>query len=115
MMLSFDKAWLAIAGMALITYFTRAMPFLFRKVKAKLSEPDKYSSMAAALGPSLLAAITVVTILPGLQNAINTGSTPLLSYLVGIVITIFVLRIFHNAGLAVMSGVGIYFILSFIG
>ncbi len=115
MMLSFDKAWLAIVGMALITYFTRAVPFLFRKVKSNLPQSDETSSVLAALGPSLLAAIAVVTILPGLQNAINTGYTPLLSYLIGMVITILVLRIFHNAGLAVMAGVGIYFIIALIG
>ncbi|MCL2894941.1 AzlD domain-containing protein [Brenneria tiliae] len=109
MMLSSDLAWIAVIGMALITYLTRALPFAIRKKsKANTGERENGSPVLAALGPSLLAAITVVTVIPGLRDAIESGISSQLSYLVGVVTTLLILRLSNNSGVAVISGVGAY-------
>lgn len=106
MTLPSDLAWLAVIGMALITYLTRALPFAVKK--AQPSERENSSPALAALGPSLLAAIAVVTVIPGLREAMHTGYAAQLSYLLGVAATLVALRLTRNAGLAVMAGVGAY-------
>jgi hypothetical protein len=61
-----------------------------------------------ALGPSLLAAIAVVAIMPDLRDAAVDGVQPFASYLVSLLATLAVLRLSKSAGLALMIGVACY-------
>ncbi|TKI02347.1 AzlD domain-containing protein [Martelella alba] len=108
MVLSSDLAWLAVILMALITYLTRAVPFAIKKIKTNTGERENDSPVLSALGPSLLAAITVVTVIPGLRDAAEAGFSSQLSYFVGAASTLLILKLSNNAGVAVISGVCVY-------
>jgi branched-subunit amino acid transport protein len=92
------RFWIAVAAMALITWLTRALPFLGgqRRLDA-IARPDSPLSM---LGPSLLAAICAAVILPDLMRAVENMATA--SYLLGLLCTAIFAKVIENAGVAVL-------------
>ncbi|MFJ0843149.1 AzlD domain-containing protein [Bordetella bronchiseptica] len=55
--------WAAVAAMAVITYLTRALPFMLSTRSRLLRRLSEEGSALAALGPSLLAGIAAAVIL----------------------------------------------------
>ncbi|WP_455809738.1 AzlD domain-containing protein [Pseudomonas koreensis] len=107
MSLHLNEAWVAIIAMGLVTFVTRALPFLFKRNLVEGKSPNKKSPLNA-LGPSLLTAIAVVAIMPDLQHAAVEGAQQFMSYLVSLLATLAVLRFSKSAGLALIVGVACY-------
>ncbi|WP_082247654.1 AzlD domain-containing protein, partial [Bordetella bronchiseptica] len=61
--------WAAVAAMAVITYLTRALPFMLSTRSRLLRRLSEEGSALAALGPSLLAGIAAAVIVPDLVGA----------------------------------------------
>lgn len=113
-MLSPDQIWLAIACMTAVTYGVRVLPFILGESRKEARQGEKERPILVALGPSLLVAIMVVTILPGVHKAVNQGITAELSYLFGIAATLLALKLSKNAGLAVLVGVAVNALIKFL-
>ncbi|MFM2483450.1 AzlD domain-containing protein [Celerinatantimonas sp. YJH-8] len=112
---SFNQIWLAVLCMAVVTYSTRVLPFILKRMQKQTSQTDKNSPVLATLGPSLLAAITVVTVIPGVQKTIQLGTIAQLSYILGVLTTLLALKFTRNAGFAVLAGVAIFALVSYCG
>ncbi|AXF78131.1 AzlD domain-containing protein [Erwinia tracheiphila] len=107
--MSSEQMWIAVMAMGGIIWLLRCLPFMFNKSKCKTEDTAGHkSTIFKALGPSLLAAIMVVTLIPGIQRAVTGGYGRMLCYGAGIVITMVVLRVTRNPGVAVICGVAIY-------
>lgn len=97
--------WGAVIAMAVITYLTRALPFLLSDRTPWWRRVTEGSSLAA-LGPALLAGIATAVIVPDLMAL--SGVSRLIPYLGGLLATgICAIRL-RNAGLAVIVGVIAY-------
>ncbi len=107
MSLHLNEAWVAIIAMGAVTFATRSLPFVFKRNFVEGKSPGKKTPLNA-LGPSLLAAIAVVAIMPDLRDAAVDGVQPFASYLVSLLATLAVLRLSKSAGLALMIGVACY-------
>ena len=101
--------WGAVIAMAVITYLTRALPFMLSERSRLLRHLSREGSALAALGPSLLAGIAAAVIVPDLlaagDQAANIGP-----YVGGLVVTAVAVRLVSNAGVAVllcMAGYGV--------
>lgn len=104
-----DTQWLAVFAMALVTWLLRAIPFFVNHKKpGREGQLRDISPVFAALGPSLLGAITIITLIPGIRQALTTGHHETICYLTGIGCTLACLRLTRNAGVAVVAGVGMY-------
>ena len=109
-MTSGEDMWLAILAMAIVTWLLRALPFLVNRHKpGREGQPlREISPVFAALGPSLLGAITIITLIPGIRQTFAAGWHGVFCYVAGIVSTLAFLRLTSNAGVAVIAGVGVY-------
>ena len=97
-------------AMALITWLTRALPFLGgRRQLKKFSEPDTPLSV---LGPSLLAAICIAVIFPDLLRAVDNAVA--LPYVLGLLTTILIASFVKNTGTAVLAGITAYGVFLFV-
>ncbi|MCX8959535.1 AzlD domain-containing protein [Erwinia psidii] len=109
MTMPYDEGWMAVIAMGVVTWLLRSLPFMLNKrVRADDNRADHGSPVFAALGPSLLAAIMIVTLIPGMQQAMSIGYGRTLCYVAGILMTLGALRVTKNPGIAVIVGVGIY-------
>lgn len=99
---------LAILAMALITYATRALPFLLgrdNRLLAWLANPD---GPLATLGPAIIAALAAVTILPEARTALASDRWPI--FLAATAATLIALRLLKEPGLAVLIGLATYWL-----
>jgi len=97
--------WVAVIAMAVITYLTRALPFLLSSRSRWLRRVTEGSSLAA-LGPALLAGIATAVIVPDIMAL--SGASQYLPYAGGLLATALCARRLGNAGLAVIIGVVVY-------
>lgn len=98
--------WIALVAMAVITWLTRAMPFLMKRRWLDLfSRPD---TPLAVLGPALLAAICAAVVVPELVRLVSTADATLLPYVFGVIGTIVLAATIRNTGAAVLASVGLY-------
>ncbi|MBV7484140.1 AzlD domain-containing protein [Bordetella sp. BOR01] len=100
--------WGAVIAMAVITYLTRALPFLL-SARSRLLRRLAEGSSLAALGPALLAGIAAAVIVPDVM-ALH-GWPQLLPYAGGLLATALAARRLGNAGVAVIVGVAVYGVL----
>jgi len=100
--------WGAVIAMAVITYLTRALPFLL-SARSRLLRRLAEGSSLAALGPALLAGIAAAVIVPDVVAL--QGMAQLLPYAGGLVATALAARRLGNAGVAVIAGVVVYGVL----
>lgn len=97
--------WAAVIAMAVITYLTRALPFLLSRQRQP--RPGATGrSLFSALGPCLLAGIAAAVIVPDVL-ALKTGAE-ILPYVGGLFATALCARRLGNAGIAVIVGVLAY-------
>lgn len=94
----------AIAAMALLTYSTRATPFLFIKKSKLLGRMG--SGKFAVLGPALLASTTVVILYSETTQAI--AKQQLIPYVVAVVTVWIALKLSKNIGLAMLISLLVY-------
>ncbi|OZI48863.1 AzlD domain-containing protein [Bordetella genomosp. 4] len=97
--------WVAVIAMAVITYLTRALPFLLSSRSRWLRRLTEGSSLAA-LGPALLAGIATAVIMPDVMAL--SGVSEILPYAGGLLATALSARRLGNAGVAVIVGVVVY-------
>ncbi|MCD0504369.1 AzlD domain-containing protein [Bordetella petrii] len=97
--------WGAVAAMAVITYLTRALPFLLPPRSRLLRRLAEGSSLAA-LGPALLAGIAAAVIVPDVLALDN--ATEVAAYAAGLAATAVAVWKSGNAGVAVIVGVAAY-------
>jgi len=97
--------WVAIIAMAVITYLTRALPFLLSSRSRWLRRLSEGSSLVA-LGPALLVGIATAVIVPDVMAL--SGVSQYLPYAGGLLATALSARRLGNAGLAVIVGVVVY-------
>lgn len=98
------ELWLAIAVMAVVTWLSRALPFvLMRKsnIFGRLT-----SGRFVILGPALLVSMTVVVVYSDLQQA--TGGASVMVYFCGLIAAGVCARLTRNAGFAVLAGMAGY-------
>lgn len=109
MIMPYEQAWTGVIAMGFVTWLLRSMPFVLNnRIHARDDKVGQGSPVFAALGPSLLAAIMIVTLIPGIQQAMAVGYGRVLCYGSGILMTQVVLRVTRNPGFAVIAGVTIY-------
>lgn len=98
--------WIALAAMAVITWLTRAMPFLMKRRWLDLfSRPD---TPLAVLGPALLAAICAAVVVPELIRLTTGADAALLPYVLGVAGTVVIAATIRNTGGAVLGSVALY-------
>jgi len=97
--------WVAVIAMAVITYLTRALPFLLSSRSRWLRRLTEGSSLAA-LGPALLAGIATAVIMPDVMAL--SGASQIVPYAGGLLATALSARRLGNAGVAVIVGVVVY-------
>ncbi|MEA4807473.1 branched-chain amino acid transporter permease [Acetobacterium wieringae] len=95
----------ALAVVALVTIFTRALPFLFFGGKKKL--PD----MVSYLGTVLPAAIMIILVVFCLRNTILTAYPYGLAELLSVAAVIIVHCLRNNVFLSIAAGTGLYMVL----
>ncbi|MBO1113369.1 AzlD domain-containing protein [Bordetella petrii] len=100
--------WVAVIAMAVITYLTRALPFLL-SARSRLLRRMAEGSSLAALGPALLAGIAAAVIVPDIMAL--RGLPQWLPYAGGLLATALAARRLGNAGVAVIAGVAVYGVL----
>lgn len=98
--------WVAVLAMAVITYLTRALPFMLSSRNWLLRKLSEEGSRLGALGPALLAAIAAAVIVPDLWGAGQVAQVP--TYLIGLAVTALVARLAGNSGVAVIAGLAAY-------
>ncbi len=106
-MLSQFESWqlaLAIVAMAVLTYSTRALPFLLMKKSKWLGRMG--SGKLAILGPALLASTTVVILYAETLKAYKEQD--LLPYILAVVSVLMVLKLSKNIGLAMLVSLVVY-------
>ncbi|MGE9553765.1 AzlD domain-containing protein [Erwinia amylovora] len=108
MTMPYDQAWLAVFAMGVVTWLLRSLPFMLNKRARSDDKAEQGSPVFSALGPSLLSAIMIVTLIPGIQQAMAVGYGRALCYGMGILMTLGALRVSRNPGVAVIVGVAIY-------
>ncbi len=96
--------WLAIAVMALVTWLSRALPFLLMRKSSVFGRLA--SGRFVILGPALLVAMTVVVVYSDLQHA--AGPEPVLTYLCGLLAAGVCVKLTRNPGYAVLAGMAAY-------
>ncbi len=99
--------WVAVFAMAVITYLTRALPFMLSERNRWLRRLSQEGSALAALGPSLLAGIAAAVIVPDLISA-GTNANQIAPYVGGLVVTAVAARSVKNTGVAVLLGMAGY-------
>lgn len=99
-----NEFWLAIAVIALVTWLTRATPFLLMRKSNTFGRLT--SERFVILGPALLVSMTVVVIYSDLQQAAGFG--PVLAYLCGLIGAGACVKLTRNAGFAVLVGMAAY-------
>ncbi len=97
--------WIAILIIGAFTYFTRALPFIW---KSQLLEKASESAWLERLGPVMLVAMLVAVVLPFAQEAIELKEW--LPLFLGISSVLVTLKIKPNAGLATIIGVLAYWV-----
>jgi len=97
--------WVAVIAMAVITYLTRALPFLLSNRSRWMRRLTEGSALAA-LGPALLAGIATAVIVPDVMAL--SGASQILPYASGLLATALSARRLGNAGVAVIVGVVVY-------
>lgn len=102
--------WGAVIAMAVITYMTRALPFMLPARSRLLRHLSREGSALAALGPSLLAGIAAAVIVPDLLDA-GTQAARIGPYVGGLVVTGVAARRVANTGAAVLLGMAGYGVL----
>ncbi|CCN19838.1 putative membrane protein [Bordetella bronchiseptica MO211] len=113
--------WAAVAAMAVITYLTRALPFMLSTRSRLLRRLSEEGSALAALGPSLLAGIAAAVIVPdlvGAQAVDGRGAQAVDgrgAYIGGLVVTAVAARLVGNSGAAVILGLAGYGLLLALG
>lgn len=98
--------WVAVLAMAVITFMTRALPFLLSSRNRLLQRLSQEGSRLAVLGPALLAAIAAAVIVPDLWG--DQRVAEVMPYVGGLVVTALAARLTGNTGLAVILGLAGY-------
>lgn len=101
-----NKAFLlTILALAVITWLTRALPFLLlSRTKKKINFSQ---GRLQILGPALLLSTTVVVLTGEVQDLINTAAS-LWPYFLSVILVILVTRWKANIGLSVLAGLICY-------
>jgi len=97
--------WAAVAAMGVITWLSRALPFLLRDDHRVLRSISASGSPWRALGPCLIAAIAAVIVVPPLSSMPWIEGVP---YVCGLGVTATVAYKTHNTGAAVIIGMAIF-------
>ncbi|NKD55934.1 MULTISPECIES: AzlD domain-containing protein [unclassified Haematospirillum] len=97
-----NQLWLAIAIIAVLTYGSRALPFVWRNISI-LQPTSPLGRRLPVLGSVLLAALAAVTITPAFQNTID-GERHWI-FVFSMVVTLATVLRWREAGLAVLAGV----------
>ncbi len=95
---------LAILVMALVTWLSRALPFLLMRKSNIFGRLG--TGRFVILGPALLVAMTVVVVYSDLHTTVSAG--PVLAYLVGLIAAGLCVKMTSNAGYAVLAGMAAY-------
>lgn len=105
--------WGAVIAMAVITYLTRALPFMLSERSRLLRRLSREGSALAALGPSLLAGIAAAVIVPDVLDVLDAGAQAarIAPYVGGLVVTGVAARMVSNTGVAVLLGMAGYGVL----
>jgi len=96
--------WLAIAVMAVVTWLTRALPFVLMRKSGLFGRLT--SGRFVILGPALLVSMTVVVVYSDLQHA--TSIFTVLTYFCGLMAAGVCARLTRNAGYSVLTGMAAY-------
>ncbi|MDO5605753.1 MAG: AzlD domain-containing protein [Paracoccus sp. (in: a-proteobacteria)] len=94
--------WIAVAIITVVTYLTRALPFMW----SRAARPGPTPSWLDALGPAILAAMGVSILLPEGERALQAGS--LTQFLLGLAAAAAVMAWRRDAGLATLAGIASY-------
>lgn len=102
--------WIAVFVMMVLTYLTRALPFLLPENIPLLRRLADKDSRFSALGPSLIAAIAGKIVVSDILKAVQGGHglIDLSIYALGLAATLLALRLVRNAGFAVIAGMVVY-------
>ena len=102
--------WLAILVMAVVTWLTRALPFLLMRKSNAFGRLT--SGRFVILGPALLVCMTVVVVYSDLRE--TSGLAPVLTYFCGLVAAGVCVKLTRNAGFAVLAGMAGYALAAFL-
>ncbi|NOL49197.1 AzlD domain-containing protein [Pelistega europaea] len=95
---------LAIAAMAILTYSTRAMPFILMKKAKWLGRLG--SGKLAILGPALLSSTTVVILYS--ESIKAQQQQQIIPYILAVVSVLVILKLTRNIGLAMLVSLIVY-------
>lgn len=105
--MTFSSALPAILLMAAITYLFRLLPLLMRKQTNELFG-ERVNNALSALGPSLLVAIAVTTIVPDIMEKAQQSTGQLLLYALGLVAVLLIHRLIKNVGVTILLAMLLY-------
>lgn len=96
--------WVAIAAMAVITWLTRALPFLLMRKSQAFGRLT--GGKFEILGPALLVSMTVVIIYSDLAAGVSYWQ--MLAYACGLLAAGVCVKRTANSGFAVLAGMAVY-------
>ncbi|MGJ8515168.1 hypothetical protein R84981_001818 [Carnimonas sp. R-84981] len=105
--MSFSDTAPAILMMAAITYLFRLLPLLVRKQTNELFG-ERLNNALSALGPSLLVAIAVTTVVPDLMEKAQQSPSQLLLYVLGLAAVLLIHRLINNVGVTILLAMLLY-------
>ncbi|MGJ8516395.1 AzlD domain-containing protein [Carnimonas bestiolae] len=105
--MSFSDTAPAILMMAAITYLFRLLPLLMRKQTNELFG-ERLNNALSALGPSLLVAIAVTTVVPDLMEKAQQSPSQLLLYVLGLAAVLLIHRLINNVGVTILLAMLLY-------
>ncbi len=108
--------WILVLIMSCATYGTRTLPFLLGQKHRLLIWLGGENARLKALGPSLIAAIAAVTIVPDFINAskVEHNISEILVYVIGLATAVMITKCTKNSGLAVIIAMTTYGVVRFL-
>ncbi|AQQ56115.1 MULTISPECIES: AzlD domain-containing protein [Brucella] len=104
------ELWIAVIVIGVLTYITRAVPFLMR-LAGNIAPAAR--AWLSALGPCLLSAMATVVFLDGFQTSIQIGK--IIPFLVGSVFASVSMSVRPDPGIGTVAGVTGWWLAASIG
>ena len=103
---TYGELWLAIAAISVLTYLSRAVPFVFRS--APVFRPTSPAvRLFSILGATLLAALAAATVVPVFLDSAQVGREWV--FLLSAIATVVAAIWRRQPGLAVLAGVVMFY------
>ena len=114
--MSEEVFWGVVLLMSCATYGSRTLPFFFKENHRLLVWLGGENARMAALGPSLIAAIAAVTIVPDFVHAASApnNTSEIAVYMIGLAVVIVLTKLTKNSGLAVLAAMAAYGVARFL-